>query len=174
MAWPSRRFKTATPGGAWTPDDMNGWQDQFIRPNGLVADDLNPQLAADLGLNVTGTTRRGVVTDADERVETGSPVAGSTLTLATTPGGLLLAYGEAEIKLPTAGSAVLRLYAGQTVAYERAVAASTSYRPYRLSDYFVPLHAPGGSMTVRLEVSSTTSTTVSAQNMKLWGIAFSF
>src|SRR5690606_22645668 len=101
MAWPSRRFKTAAPGGAWTPDDMNGWQDQFIRPNGLVADDLSPQLAANLGINQTGVVRRAYGERLEEQtISDGRFVVGPTLDIHGTvvTAGLLLLYGEVEVR----------------------------------------------------------------------------
>lgn len=50
MSWPSARYATATRGGAWGWDKMNGIQDWLLRPAGLVADDfggLDELLSAD-------------------------------------------------------------------------------------------------------------------------------
>ena len=44
MAWPSARFKTAGAGGSWTPTDMNGVQDQYIRAAGILNADLSTEV----------------------------------------------------------------------------------------------------------------------------------
>lgn len=41
MPWPSSRYKTAVAGGSWTPADMNGAQDQFLRTAGIERGDLH-------------------------------------------------------------------------------------------------------------------------------------
>lgn len=62
---------------------MNGWQDQYLRSDGLVGDDLNPVLAAQLGVNQTGVTRRHHVTrDGDYSLGTSQPFY-----LLSAPGG---------------------------------------------------------------------------------------
>jgi len=88
---------------------MNGWQDQFVRPNGLVADDLSPTLAANLGLNQTGTARRGY---SEVLVEQTSPsVVLPDVTLgATAP--IYLVYYELEIRASEVTSARINVVDG--------------------------------------------------------------
>lgn len=95
MPWPRSRYKTAAPGGVWTPDDMNGWQDQFVRPDGLVADDLSSALAGQLGVNQTGAARRGYAEVLSEHPSNlPDPVR-----LRLLPGAdLWLVYASAEIR----------------------------------------------------------------------------
>lgn len=59
MAWPSARFKTAANGGTWTPTDMNGVQDQYVRSAGLSRDDLETAITEGLGLTTTASGHGG-------------------------------------------------------------------------------------------------------------------
>lgn len=59
MAWPSSRYKTATNGGSWTPADMNGVQDQYVRTAGVEADDLEQDVTEALGITTTASGHGG-------------------------------------------------------------------------------------------------------------------
>jgi hypothetical protein len=60
VAWPAARYKTATAGGSWTPGDMNGVQDQYLRATGILQDDLDAATVADiLGISQTASSAGG-------------------------------------------------------------------------------------------------------------------
>lgn len=59
MAWPSARFKTALLGGDWTPSDMNGVQDFYLRSAGIQADDLEIAATRNLSLSTTAAGHGG-------------------------------------------------------------------------------------------------------------------
>ena len=123
MAWPSSRYKTASNGGSWTPADMNGVQDQYIRSAGVEADDLEQAVTEALGITTSASghggaaARRGncIVPTEESRTNT----AYGTLTtsdivedIVLPTDGLIVVLYSAMWKESVAGAARAALFVG--------------------------------------------------------------
>src|SRR5512138_2253761 len=105
MAWPSARFKTAAAGGTWTPADMNGVQDQYIRSTGLLNDDLDDAtLRRILGLNQTAAAAGGAQVG---RGKVNIPGAETTAATTYSPTNLATPDRVQNVVLPTDGLIVV-------------------------------------------------------------------
>jgi len=171
MPWPSARYKTAAPGGTWTPDDMNGWQDQFIRPDGLVADDLSSVLAGQLGVNQTGIARRGYAEALAEQTST-LPVNMPVVTFGAAA-SLYLVYYELDLRAAPATSATVAvLDGGLNQLSAAATPVSSTYSTVRPGQFIVITTPPASNrLTLRVSVTAGTYT---VQNVKLWVISQNF
>lgn len=82
MSWATARYKTFVNGGSFTPADANAIQDQYVRANGIGADDLAKATVTDiLGLTTTASghggaaVRRGITEIAGSQNVTGTSYA---------------------------------------------------------------------------------------------------
>lgn len=102
MAWPSARFKTAANNGSWTPADMNGVQDQYVRAAGLTRDDLETAITQSLGLTTTAAGHGGAA------VRRGKSIVATEESRTNTAYGTLTTPDQvANVVLPTDGLIVV-------------------------------------------------------------------
>jgi hypothetical protein len=87
VAWPAARYKTATAGGSWTPGDMNGVQDQYLRATGILQDDLDASTVAEkLGLSQTAAAAGGAKVRRGKSIIPGAEnINSAAYTFAPTP-----------------------------------------------------------------------------------------
>jgi hypothetical protein len=177
MAWPRTRYKTAAAGGNWTPTDMNGWQDQFIRADGIVADDLSSSLAGNLGLSQTGIARRAYGERlAEQSSPDGRNIVGSTLTIDSyRDAGLLFAYGEVDVRGTPGDSVSFRVIVGGSAQpFIESQIITGPYATYKLSPSFIPIATALASSAIDFRVDSDNDAPLWAQNFKLWLIHETF
>ena len=132
MAWPSSRFKDAAAGGSWTPTDMNGVQDMFIRPSGIIASDLG-----DVGQTAFMAPGVGVET-----------------ALAVTPGTLLaLNVAAGRVWIPSTAALLAQHIRPSTGTVTVTAAHGTNPR----IDQVVATYNGGGAPTVTVVAGTATA-----------------
>lgn len=186
MAWPSTRYKTAAAGGAWTPDDFNGWEDQFLRAAGITADDLDPALAARLGISQSAAStggavaRRATVLDTDT-ITTASQTPtqyGSTVVVSPANGtnALALVFLQVEMAAGTGTSGMVKVFAGNTEARGAGVTADGLTPAWTTQSTTSAIAIPiSAATTFSTRYSSAVSgQSVQFRNRKLWALTLGF
>lgn len=154
---------------------MNGWQDAFIRTDGIVADDLNSSLAANLGLNQTGLVRRGYSEQLAELDVSSSSFTTSALrvTLARGASALLMVFMSLEAKYNVDSATLtvnVKTSAGASQTWTAAL--RTSYVEYNSREFLV---FPVADAATAVSVEYITSANpITVQNAKLWVVSQSF
>jgi len=149
---------------------MNGWQDQFVRPDGLVGDDLSPTLAGQLGVDQAGAARRGYAEALDEQTST-SPVNMPTVTLGAT-GSFYQVFYELDLRVTSASSSVaVQLFDGAlNLLTANTYSASVDYVTVNPRGFLIITAVPASNaFTLRVSVPSGT---YSVKNVRLWAICY--